>query len=169
MSTRSMIARPLTSSPTGRIEGRYHHWDGYLSGVGQTLWQLYFGHFNRDVEAMHTFLIDDHPAGWSTINGADFTKSPGYGSPDGPQCFCHGERHEEGSKPYKCEGAQCTGKNCDPVYIEWVYVLHPNGLTVYTSESEGGDYRHRFFGTYPWDQDEPDWNALEKAYWYREV
>lgn len=100
MSTRSVIAR---TTPAG-FTGVYHHWDGYPSGVGATLYALYNGHFQKDIKAMMHFLIEDHPAGWSTINGADFSLEPGFiersfefpeGAPQRPQCYCHGDRHEE--------------------------------------------------------------------------
>lgn len=73
MSTRSVIAR---KTPSG-FKGVYHHWDGYPSGLGATLFGLFNGHFKRDLNAMMKYLVDDHPAGWSTINGADFTLPPG--------------------------------------------------------------------------------------------
>jgi len=44
---------------------------------------------------MLKYLIDDHPAGWSSINGSDFNLDPGYNG-SGPACYCHGERSEEG-------------------------------------------------------------------------
>jgi hypothetical protein len=76
MSTRSCIAR-LTGPET--FKGVYHHWDGYPTGLGATLWRLYHGFFQQDLEKMLGFLIDSHPAGWSTINDADFTLEPGFG------------------------------------------------------------------------------------------
>lgn len=87
MSTRSVIARKQGSG----FSGVYHHWDGYPSGLGQTLFELRNGHFKRNTSAMLAFLIDQHPAGWSTINGADFTLLPGFGEEkDAPcvKCAC---------------------------------------------------------------------------------
>lgn len=76
MSTRSCIAR-LTGP--NAFKGVYHHWDGYPTALGATLWDVYQNHFERNLEKMLSFLIDEHPAGWSTINGADFTVEPGFG------------------------------------------------------------------------------------------
>lgn len=73
MSTRSTIAR---EHGTG-FKGVYHHWDGYPSGLGHTLFHLYRGHFKKNLRAMLRFLIDDHPQGWSTIVNADFTLPAG--------------------------------------------------------------------------------------------
>lgn len=74
MSTRSVIAR---KNGTSGFIGVYHHWDGYPSGLGATLHELRNGHFQGSTEHMLRFLIDEHPAGWSTINGADFSQPPG--------------------------------------------------------------------------------------------
>ena len=94
MSTRSVIARPTTP---GHFRGRYHHWDGYPSGVGVTLVELYNGIFKQDLGRMLKVLLDDHPAGWSTINGANFRLKPGYGD-DGfkgkcQDCGLHSDAH----------------------------------------------------------------------------
>ncbi len=127
MSTRSCIAR-LTGPNT--FKGVYHHWDGYPAALGATLWRLYHGVFGRDLARMLSVLIDDHPAGWSTINNADFTLPAGYQEakyrkkpngdndyskpiPHGAICYCHGERHEEAS-PVTEE---------DDCGMEWAYVF----------------------------------------------
>lgn len=86
MSTRSEIF-----GPDGK--GRYHHWDGYPLGVGRTLWALYHGHFERDVRAMRKVLLEDHPAGWSTINGADWSLEPGFIDNINYTCAKCGEDH----------------------------------------------------------------------------
>ena len=67
MSTRSAICR-LTDEGELTFIGRFHHWDGYPSGVGKTLFEILRSHFGGDIEAMLKVLIDDHPGGWSTIN-----------------------------------------------------------------------------------------------------
>ena len=117
MSTRGCIAR---STGEGTFKGVYHHWDGYPTALGATLWKLYHGHFKRDLGGMLTFLIERHPAGWSTINNADFKLPAGYQEakyrkkrngdddyskpiPHGPVCYCHGGRHE-GASPITEEG-----------------------------------------------------------------
>jgi hypothetical protein len=127
MSTRACVARK--TGPT-TFRGVYHHWDGYPTALGSTLWKLYRGHFKRDLESMLTFLIEKHPAGWSTINSADFNLPAGYQEakyrkkrngnddyskpiPHGPICYCHGGRHEEASP--------VTEK--DDCGMEWAYVF----------------------------------------------
>lgn len=107
MLTRGVIAR-LTGTLPPRFRGRYHYWDSYPSALGQTLWVLYHGHFDRDLDAMLRVLLDDHPAGWSTIVGRDFNMLSGFtelanskheeeDEVEGvwPECYCHGDRGED--------------------------------------------------------------------------
>jgi hypothetical protein len=136
MSTRSIIAR---RTGNGGWEGRYHHWDGYPEGVGATLFSAYNGHFEKDADAMLKYLVDDHPAGWSTINGADFSMEPGFNGP-GPSCYCHGDRSEEGflitSEDESCAGA------------EYVYVVdvEDQSMTVLERAYRNGERAVQFFG-----------------------
>lgn len=74
MSTRSVIARKTGAKS---FSGVYHHWDGYPSGLGATLFEVRNKHFKGDTQALLNYLIDKHPQGWSTINGADFSLPSG--------------------------------------------------------------------------------------------
>jgi hypothetical protein len=130
MSTRGCIAR-VTGE--GQFTGVYHHWDGYPTQLGKTLWDILRGHFAGDLEKMLHFLIDEHPAGWSTINGADFTKRAGfqeikYGKTrprrNGPLCYCHGDRHEE---------ASLVDQDTD-AGMEWAYVFDAEKRVMYVLE-----------------------------------
>lgn len=185
MGTRGVIARAKGDG----WEGRYHHWDSYPRGLGKTLWDLYHGFFNQDKEAMTKFLIDEHPAGWSTINRADFNMSAGYSEDfdprqaHGPICYCHGERTEEPTLE--------TDQTADPLFIEWVYVFGTNHhMAVFASKSvpalKQGQHGHKVEASDARYQDgrikhtpehyyvhapvtlidldgpEPDWNAIEK-------
>ena len=120
MSTRSVIARPMGDG----FNGRYHHWDGYPSGLGAELYWLAQPNdyramaglpptpWNGDIEAMLKVLLDDHPAGWSTLERKDFRFAPGYnerqmtgtckcGKPE-EQHFCQYVKPHEG--PVPCGG-----------------------------------------------------------------
>jgi hypothetical protein len=126
MSTRSCIAR-VTGE--GKFTGVYHHWDGYPTALGATLYDLYHDHFNCDLDAMLKYLIDAHPAGWSTINGADFNLPAAYdsdrrGDPHGPACFCHGGRQEK---------AQPVTQD-DDMGMEWAYVFDEEKRVMYVLE-----------------------------------
>lgn len=72
MSTRAVIAqwKPGTFH---EWEGRYHHWDGYPTGLGRQLYHLFTEQFDGDVYAMKRVLIEEH-TDWSTICGADWTQ-----------------------------------------------------------------------------------------------
>ena len=91
MSTRGAIVRVDGDG----FKGVYHHWDSYPSGLGATLFSLYQGHFNHDLERMLKELIDDHPAGWSTINAKNFSSPIGYQSLDQAICGTCGKPNWE--------------------------------------------------------------------------
>lgn len=179
MSTRSVIAR---KTETG-FSGRYHHWDGYPEGLGATLFQLRNGHFKKDTKAMLKTLIDDHPAGWSTIVNADFGIEPGFAGTMSeeagkrPQCYCHGSRHEQ--------AGEITEKTASGSGCEWAYVFDPTGSTMeiqssycdLSREGVGGDKMIGACGcgddraiwltvaTIDLNGTEPDWKSIqEKAY-----
>jgi hypothetical protein len=74
VSTNGIIAR---STGQGIFEGVYHHWDSYPNqGLGQFLIHILTGHFDNDLARMLRVLIDEHPAGWSTIVNKDFALKP---------------------------------------------------------------------------------------------
>jgi hypothetical protein len=169
MSTNGAILRNGPSGPTGV----YHHWDSYPTCLGQNLWRLYIGHFDKNLPRMLTTLIDKHPAGWSTICEKDFSLTPGYGNSSKgypkhktgessadwgkryrrylrlkhiarPQCYCHGERHESANP--------LTLASYD---LEWAYVfdIPTSSLSVYNGKD--------LAGTYDLNGPEPDWAIVE--------
>ena len=180
MSTRAAIARLTGVSPV-RWSGRYHHWDGYPSGLGATLWELYHGPFKRDLSQMLQVLLDDHPAGWSSLNARDFTQSPGFADPlsttkqsvDQPQCYCHGDRAEE---PWEVTQENAAGSGC-----EWAYAFtggskpEYDAMLILSSYQPTGRKMIGYFGQGDpqsiWavvavvglQGSEPDWKALESA------
>ena len=112
MSTRACIARPYGEG----FRGVYHHWDGYPSGLGASLYRLRWLRYGGDTEAMAAELIDAHPAGWSTINGADWSLPIGFvelDSHDGVPCATCGAdwqshycqyRKDGHPQPFPCPG-----------------------------------------------------------------
>jgi len=172
MSTRAIIARATKSG----FKGVYHHWDGYPQELGASLFALYNGHFAKDLARMLRYLIDEHPAGWSTINGADFTQPPGFEEngfhTTGPNCYCHGGRHEKGSK--------LTHKTASGCGCEWAYVFSAPGrvatLEVYSAYHRDGNKAIGMFGMgdpkAQWRRcgtiqlagpGAPDWEAIAEA------
>ena len=163
MSTRAVIARPTDTGFTGV----YHHYDGYPDGLGTSLFTLHRDHFHGDTAAMMKALIDDHPAGWSTICEVDFTLTPGYvrmpsidarhGTPQWqqayeayqhsedarrPQCYCHGERCDQ-ARPITFPGSLGM---CEFAYIideqqhtMQVYTIRQQVPTLFQTVDLNGD------------------------------
>lgn len=178
MSTRSAIARVNGDG----FVGVYHHWDGNPTGLGKTLWDLAL---ENDLAVLLETLIDLHPAGWSTINGADWSKEPGFieaASVQGvkpPQCYCHGDRSDE---------ANPVTQDYD-MGMEWAYVFDEDAATMAVLErvrvsgvgddvpaethamgafgtlgthpdTKERDDAWRVRGTFPLNGPEPDWEGF---------
>ncbi len=151
MSTRGSIAKPDDLGWTGR----YNHSDSYPTWLGRKLWHQYHEQYAGDLAAMIRVEIDE------------------YRDPDDPTwrivetCRCAIPGHTEGD-------GYDTG--CTPLFIEWAYVLFPQGMEVwhhiedtgrtYTEHYAHGDYtrpayKHVRWGLVPWAGPEPDWDTIE--------
>jgi len=216
VSTRGVIAR---ATGNGGFVGRYHHWDSYPEGLGRT---LYHWAQRMPLDRMLRMLIDEHPAGWSTIVNTDPNLEPGYvdlndvnrrctvcgravwehyrqyygedGRPPlprefahvpgnvylltdhspkpesfptdrRPQCYCHGDRHEDDQI--------ITDKNAAACGCEWAYVFDEERyfMHVMASYSDGQkmigmfgmgdpDAVWRTVATVDLCSSEPDWGLL---------
>ncbi len=174
MGTRGAITRVRNDS--GFI-GTYHHWDSYPSGLGQTLWSIFHKVFNQNLPRMLKVLIDDHPAGWSTINNKDFGLDPGFVESQKnstqeqktkPECYCHGDRESE---PWAVTEENASGSG-----VEYAYVFdEEKGLMlIKSSYRENGEKMVGYFGAGDPDAEwkniasvdlsgkEPDWEKLDK-------
>lgn len=167
MSTRGAIAVP---TDTG-WQGRYHHSDAYPTRLGRELFALYHNAFAGDHAAMARVLIDDHPAGWSTVIATYFPRPfdreafdrAGYRGVMSdewglyPECYCHGQR-DEAEQTLTCRCPDDT-TGCGPELIEWAYVITPDALQVFSARPFGV---HRLIALVPWERDSaPDWQAAE--------
>lgn len=146
MGTRGIIARVTGDGFTGR----YHHWDSYPTQLGKT---LYDNAQRFGVGSMLRTLLDDHPAGWSTINGYDLDQPAGYRDGErregeGPICYCHGARSEEAQA--------LTDK--DDAGAEWAYAFSKDGATMAVLE-RGDGWAIR--AVVQLDGPEPEWAAIE--------
>jgi len=168
MSTRGGIVR-LTSKEKEPITfiGVYHHWDSYVSALGKTLFNLNKGFFKGDTEAMLKVLIDEHQAGWSTINDKDFSLTPGYRNddynrpanvsltdyldslPKQPQCYCHGDRKEKAQV--------LTEKNASDCGCEYVYAFTGNTMLILSSYCEDG---HKMIGAFGMGDPNATWKVI---------
>lgn len=158
MSTRGVIA---TATPKG-WRGRYHHSDSNPTELGKYLWSQANGPFKADLKRLVKILVDEHPAGWSNIVGADFQWAPGYIGHDTvakqvteafnanvAHCFCHGERNDE---PFLIRH---TGQ-----VEEWAYVFDAKRRTMKVLYGVKGE-RWEDVGTFSFDETEPDWAIIE--------
>lgn len=173
MSTRAVIAR--VGDHEGKFSGVYHHWDGMPTSLGKYLTELLVGHFQNDLSKMLRVLVDEHPAGWSTVYQKDFSLKPGYTwqrvqspspslgekqyraarkaydlHPDirRPQCFCHGERHEEPSV--------FTEKDLQDTDVEWLYAIDEQNRRLYIR-----DVSHDAEEIVELDGTPADWEKIE--------
>lgn len=121
MATRSVIARTTTAEDGESYswEGRYHHWDGYPSGVGVTLIENLLKH---GYEFMTRRLIDGEATGWSNINGCDLTLPSTW--PDGTE-----QRNELVPVSYSARGEGPEPLRTPEIEddTEFVYVMHEDG------------------------------------------
>jgi hypothetical protein len=90
MSTRGIIAR--ATGPEGQFAGRYIHWDNYPTNRGPQLWRMLHDEFKNDVEKMLVYLIDKHPAGWSTLDNSSETGKR--------ECYCHPKRKRDAEEGF---------------------------------------------------------------------
>ena len=171
MGTRGCIARGVERTPgVMGFDGRYHHWDSYPTGLGETLYQLFNGFFKKNATQFLQVLIDDHPAGWSTINGCDFSLPAGYddggsdyakkkdGTTDydhpiahGGRCYCHGTRHE-GENTVTEKDAQACG-------CEWAYASDEKKLLMSVMSSYGQEGA-KMIGMFGFGDDKASWKPV---------
>ena len=144
MSTRACIAFGIGDGDDWR--GRYHHFDGYPSGLGQSLYALAQ---EWDPATMKRVLLNEH-TGWSTINDADWSLPPGYGDGDQPKCYCHGERDEDG---WLVEPSSIVKSD-----MEWLYVIRGRSMDVHAINYKVGV--GPILATVNFDGPEPDWDAI---------
>ena len=173
MSTRACIA--FETDPGGDWRGRYHHSDGYPSGLGRTLFDLAR---RWDFDRMRRTLFEEH-TGWSSINGANWDAPIGFNSKRlcalcgislfdhrtvettpckhewsrGPACYCHGDRSEE--------GWIVEPKDMDDSDMEWCYIVRGRRMDVHRIGYQRG--LSPLLISVDLDQPEPDWDAIERA------
>lgn len=136
MSTRSAIGRIDGDS----FEGRYHHTDGYPTGVGAFFVERATA--ADDLDAFLAYIVDEHRAGWSSL----FNN----------RCYCHWAGREE---PNESEPL----RDCD-LFIEWAYAIDSERRTVsvWVSVRDGDSYRGQLIAA-ALPIDEPiDWEEIER-------
>ncbi len=183
MSTRSFIGR-LNRDDRNLSLGVYHHSDGYLDGVGDTLFQVAQVYID-DLESLLILLIDEHPSGWSTINNwnGDPDRLIGFDQRDAVQdvaeailpetmdfmeramtaydqamdnvgVFYDGERADEGDEPWPFREVISPDS-----WIEYAYLIDPEAKTM-DIFSVGSHWLRSV--QVDLTGAEPDWEALER-------
>ena len=185
MSTRGCIAERKGD----HWVGVYQHSNSYPTYLGENIFRSIRDDFHGDVQKFIDFAIKEHDAGWSIF----------------PEiCYCHGKFAErDGTKPGDeagvIKGCECNTNNkessCDPLFIEWVYVLDPKTkkMAVLYNKGEHDDktckgdlgghphlncdytYRHHLATVINLAGEEPDWivvecgESLERCHHYKWV
>ena len=197
MSTRSCIARSEGSG----WRGVYHYSDGYPSGLGCYIFRSIRRDWGGDAGAFLNYALS-HDGGWSHIFPSDVVEEgESFRDARMPQCYCHGyfaqrDKIKPGDGHGVITGCQCHEKpyisgdyddmpSCDPLFIEWVYVIDPDSRTMMVLKSHNEvipdsfdclivhldgareempkrAYRHRINAVVDLDGPEPDWWEMEK-------
>jgi len=148
MSTRSVIGRRTGTGFTGV----YHHWDGYPSGLGATLVGMYQGRFEKNLDALLKYVIDDHPGGWSTLNISESRKVP--------ECFCHDAK---GNKVSGNGMNAMTEKNASGCGCEYAYVFYREGdedrMSIFSSYSNDG----KMIGMFGFGDEKARWKLIAEV------
>lgn len=122
MSTRSVIAR--IGEHEGEFSGVYVHSDGYPTGRGPLLFQMIREEFKGDLKAALRFIIDEHPAGWSSL------------IPEYRACFCHPRRaknrtdfkNRQPEPPQEFSHKNVVKGDTD---VEWLYIFDEEQNRLY--------------------------------------
>ncbi|HVT78383.1 MAG TPA: hypothetical protein VHD87_15205 [Acidimicrobiales bacterium] len=119
MSARACIARPVGDG----WEGVSNHYDGQPTGLGIVLLNIYDTSSAADPAAdMIATLIDAHPHGWVRA---------------GEECNCDTHPSQAAAQRYHCTCPLPTTE-CQPLHIEWAYVIAGTGLFVYRAVDVSG-------------------------------
>lgn len=128
--------------------GKYHHSDGYPSGLGLYLFWTHRDFFGGDTKAMVKFFVDDEPVGWSNVIDTNLAVGPAWDdfsgdrTQNGPQSYS-----KRGETPASVDGDWRRSSDGPDYDIEWVYILTPGGLMVVDGE-------HVFKALVRWDDPE---------------
>lgn len=155
MATRGAICS-LTQDKKG-FRGVRHQRYSMPEALGKQLWDLYHGHFEKDLEKMLGFLINDHPGGWSSIVGADFSLPASYQMSKerfGPMCLCHGR--------LSAPDHPITAKSVFEFNLAWTYVFNVEAreLGIVYNDLKSNLLAEKNTLILDLEGDEPDWKMI---------
>lgn len=129
MSTRAVVAVPYA----GSWRGRYVHWSGAPEYLRPTLYALVV----RDGLDHAAEVLTERHYGWSEVTGdaevtlregqaesGRFVAVPGYG-------IAYTEENDVSAEDW------LTPDNLAAAWVEWVYVLTPDGIATYAVSPDG--------------------------------
>jgi hypothetical protein len=125
MGTRGIIA---VGTPR-KWRGQYHHMDSYPSELGVHLVKvLQRSGFERSA----SWLVNEHPAGWSTLIGGfpgdeSATSTEDHNYTGKPACFCH----TRGDADWDRTVTPATLKDWSGYPPEWMYLIDETTIRVY--------------------------------------
>lgn len=163
MGTRSVVAVRYGDS----WRGRYVHWDGYPTGVGQALLEIRRNLYPNDLDGMVRALTETH-RGWSSINAEERVELPDYYESDRFEAV-HGIGIGYTDSEASEDWIEAEGDNWG---TEWCYILTPNGIHVLEATrgnghavgmfgfNEGAEWTVR--GLVPWDADDDAMRLIDK-------
>ncbi len=151
MATRAAITR--LSRVRGTFEGVRHNKKSKPQDLGKALFNLFHLTFERDLPRMLRFLIDEHPAGWDNIVGANFGLPAGYKSTEGsgPKCYCHGSS--------SASPKTITPETAGEEGIFWVYAFDEENDTMCIFQNGISEIIAEV--TLHEQAIEPDWDVIE--------
>ena len=148
--------------------GVYHHSDSYPRALGKFLWDSFHGFFKQDLKSMLKLIIDDHPAGWSTLYLSDFSVKPrGINlnpefNPDGTRTKKYANAYRVWTKTPKCYCHGIYSDSANPIYlneldgIPWAYIFNEQRNTITIL-----DVYNRTEMDFSLFDKEPDWTHIE--------
>jgi hypothetical protein len=131
MGTRSVIAIPDAEHGW---KGRYVHWDGYPTGVGEALRRI----VQRDGYTTAVRALTEEHYGWSTLEpdkDPDEPLSPGYS--DGRFAIVGGYGTAYTTAQGQSSADDWVTADGDDWGTEWAYLLGEGGMAVYESRPGG--------------------------------
>lgn len=154
MGTRSVIAIPDAEAGW---KGRYVHWDGYPSAVGEALRQI----INRDTYSIAVENLVHRHYGWSGLNPQESGPLPDYMS-DGRFQTVIGYGTAYTTKGGQSDPDEWITPAGDDWGTEWAYLLGEDGIAVFENRwsPDGSEWVRRGYVSY---RDEGGMDRLEVA------
>lgn len=165
MSTRAAIG-VWVNRKHGCWRGVYHHFDGYPTGLGRALWELYHAHYEDRLSVMVEMLIDNHVEGWSSIVDADWSQLPNWLE------WYDRQPYYDNGLPLPPQSYKARGEEPNPLdhtsdaWLEWAYIIDLEANTMTIFEEVSYEVRKNApvwikKATLPLTGSAPDWSIFE--------